>query len=906
MIQRQSEAVQFKTRDTREVSAQDVGVAPIRPNQVTEVGDSNWRNSLVKDIAGPLVQALDKMAVQHLEDQYLEGQALAGQIQSEEEIEGNPLTRDWKVAGYRDVMGKLSMADQQAQLAKDMVWLREEDPQAMHDYLVKQRNAITPTLNSLSRQERANTFGKLLLSERTAITKHGEEHQKFQVDQQTKAIRSSLIPSMQLLTDERTNAALSGSADSTKAYQARLDQTAGILIADVWQNERLPTAAKQKLTAEYLGLALASENIGLYEFLTQQQLGDSTGGDMLSRLDGDDVLKLSKQYQETLQKTVAERNMNFLNQKGKIESDMDAGTYNGTYEQTEQFYSDLVARRVIGPEGYTAGMNKYYDSLHKRGNSILAGDSYLRGDMQGLTHAGGEDKGREAIRKRMALQGMPLKDQISTWAVALNNNMASAGEEIGKLLGPAVMSLANPDGTKIQANTEALQHVNNLISTAPAEGQDVLASRIMQGMTADQRTKFQSMRRYAADGMSTDMALAEMAKQEKWAASLNEQQRAAIAQNKSTEINKSVQEITVAGPFTQFWQAITGSTEGTIEPRAGWFSDKTVANKYLQNVRSDVLMQAHEIAQAYPHLSSAEAAEQAMASTASRTVKTANGPLVVPRGSTVDTYFGVKGVPNGVIGQALDKITKPSQDGNRTFFEVRGRKVIMQEYTPDGAVTGVFREIEPKQVQEAVREITDKRREIVGKHSGAGVTVQRDTASVTYNGVNTAGAEDALMYQFRTNLVQNEGVRDTPYEDLSGKVVNGKKVQTVGVGVSSHNKHFPKVGPDGRVDKGRISESFKGASNDAAKAAVRLQRATGLQAPEQFLLFAELAYQSGEGFVAIKDSTGNKPYGTLVDRLIAKDSEGAKQAFMQTPAYKHSGDSRRKHYMTLIEKSLKG
>lgn len=68
---------------------------------------------------------LGKMADIEFSNLYLEGQAQAGVIESEEELQGNQPIRDWKVAGYRDTMGKLALADIEAQLATDIGKLRE-------------------------------------------------------------------------------------------------------------------------------------------------------------------------------------------------------------------------------------------------------------------------------------------------------------------------------------------------------------------------------------------------------------------------------------------------------------------------------------------------------------------------------------------------------------------------------------------------------------------------------------------------------------------------------------------------------------------------------------------------------------------------------------------------------------
>ncbi len=87
----------------------------------------------------------------------------------------------------------------------------------------------------------------------------------------------------------------------------------------------------------------------------------------------------------------------------------------------------------------------------------------------------------------------------------------------------------------------------------------------------------------------------------------------------------------------------------------------------------------------------------------------------------------------------------------------------------------------------------------------------------------------------------------------AGSKGGGSQVlKTVGVGVASHNKWYPQVGPDGRVSPEAIQESFMGASNDAAKGGLRTLQQVGIDVSRMtpqnraaFLLASELSYQAG-------------------------------------------------------------
>ena len=167
-IKRDYQAPNFQVRDTREFSGQriaDVDARPVLPHQV---GDDTWRDKMLEGMMSQGAQVLNKMADQEFNNLYLEGQAQAGIIESEDELQGNPLTRDWKVAGYRDTMGKLALADTEAQFVADLPLLREKNPEDLQKYLSERRAKLTPALGSMSREARAAAAGQLLLQDRAA------------------------------------------------------------------------------------------------------------------------------------------------------------------------------------------------------------------------------------------------------------------------------------------------------------------------------------------------------------------------------------------------------------------------------------------------------------------------------------------------------------------------------------------------------------------------------------------------------------------------------------------------------------------------------------------------------------------------------------------------------------------
>lgn len=915
-VLRQSGDVNLGTKDTRQVGAQ-VQDATLRVNVPVSVGDTAWRANLVQGIASTVIKVGEKATSVAQENAYLEGQAQAGRVKSEEELDSNFLTKDWAVAGYRDTMGKLAMADTEAKMVQDMPDLSKKSPADMQAYLAERRASLTPQFSSLSREQRTNMFGQLLLSDRAAISKHNSEHVKYIVDTTAKGIQGQYLADAKSLDLLQQQAALSGNPKDVEAYNMQVEKTAGTIFTSIWSNPALARSpdVQKKLTTEALQHAIATDNVNLYNFLRDNELPDSDHpsgkSTILSRLDGPELVKLSEQHRASMQRTVAQRHAKQYTVKANAEAEMARGEYQGTMEETEGLANYWLAEKVIDGAGKESFMQKFFESKAKGTDMHGLADAALRGDMQYIS-----DKNKSVVDAYDSLdkvwakqaaggQSVPLHAQIGVLAGGLNNGMAEAGKRIGVRLGPALMQLERADGTMDAQHVQVLQTVNALVDNNV--NNPTAINQVLSGMSDAQQTKFLRMRELTKE-KPIDVAVRELAQIEKYEATLTPQQKAASSTTTTKDIMTEVADFDSQGLLMSMWNKVAApfssraASKSTVQPRDNnWFSDDKLANEYAGTMRSEITMEANSLSLTNPGLNAGALVNKAAANVASRTVKTEHGPLFLPRGSDTAKFFGVpSSVSSETVGKALDGMLKPKQDGNRMRFSVGLGGVAFQEYTPDGDPTSNAGIIDPKRVQGAVTEVLDKANVRAQEVHGTGKTVHAGEARVTFNGENTASLSPDLMFKFRTNLVNHEGVRAAPYEDLSGKVVAGKRITTVGVGVSSHNPHYPKVGPDGKVTPEAIRKSFEGASNDAALAGYRTAEAFGNTKDSAVLLFSELAYQSGTGFVDLPK------YKTFLQAMQSGDSATATAEFKRTPAYFHSQGARRKSYLNLIEQSMKG
>lgn len=896
-VLRQSQGVNLQQQDTRRYVQPDLQVAPMRPNATVEVGDSQWKGKLIEALTGQLAPLAKQYTETTQMEEYLRGQSQAGQIQSEAEIQGNPLTRDWAVAGYRDVMGNLQIADTDAQMAIDMKQLREQSPEKMQEYLAERRAAITANLSGMSREQRGSAFAKLLLSDRAAISKHAAEHQGFILDQKVRPVREQMLVDTAELEDVRKKAMVDP-ALYKDAYTKKLENTVGNMVTNIWNDPTLPKEVKQSFTVEALQHALNTGGVDVYNYFNNTQIDTGRGQKMrvLSMLDDKDTVKLSNQFKAAMQETALDRNMNELNRKADIESQMRDGTYQGTQDEVQQNANLWRAAGILRTqEAYEAHMQEYASMRSKVNDEARAASAFLTGNTQELANLNKTpQQALEAVEKRFAKQQLPLHARATQLLnVGERYGMADAYKAVGKYLGPAMMQLGNADGTINMDNAALFTAVTNRIAQAEDKGDRKAYTDLLEGMTPEQKKQMLTIRAYVGENLPVDEAMRRTAADQAKYAAMDPAMRAAMAPSRE-DITKALSEYDSQGTVMRTLRGMWDSTKGALAPNeTPWFNDPRLAERQVANMRGEILMEASNLSMTNPGMSAENLVNFAASNVKGRTVGTSQGPLTLPRGANLHSYFGVApSVAPERIGAAIDTILKPSQKGNRMEFEATPQGVRFREITPDGSRTPQVGILDAKSVSAAVNERMQAEAARANRVYGSGVNFTKNGITATFNGENTVAMQEPLMYAFRKNLVKNEGVRGEVYKDQKG-------IPTVGVGLTGD--YMPKAGPDGKISEAALNAGFKRASNDAAAAGLRAAEATGLTNDNAILLFSELGYHSGTGFL-----DKFKSYQETVRAMQTGDVQAAQEQFKKTPAYGVSGAERRKHYMDLIQKATKG
>lgn len=925
-IQRQYEQPNFSGRDTRQVQEQRVAGAGASGGPL-RAGDDQWQARLLTGLGQGASATMSKLADIEFSNAYLEGQAQAGVIQSEDELQGDPITRDWKVAGYRDTMGKLALADNEAQFQLDLPTLRQQSPEELQQYLAERRNRIMPAFASMSRDGRAAMAGQMLLQDRSAMTTYTTEHKKFIVEQRMQA--ESTLWGTQLRSFKGIQDQAAIGQTSPEAFNEQLRSTAGTAAA-TWFDPSLTTDVKQEITYRKMQAALNNDSVALYEYLANTAIPDGNGGEstLLSRLPFEQQSKLANQYREARSRTADARNLFRTAQVADLEAQIDAGHYNGTLEELTAQLGPMVVNKSMTGERYGSIINKYLDKRYKLEGNAALGEMLQRGDVNGiLTSDKSIGDAVNALESTMARRNVPPGQRLRTWLDVGLNGVDQGFKKAGETLGVALRQIQNSkDNEVLPQHLEVFRTINDSVRRAESNGLANSRVAVLSGLGEQDRMFAEQVLRLTDDGASLDDAVSTAKNSAAKDEGLSPSMRAARATENSKELSKAINSLEPMGLFASGWnhvKAAFGSADATadlaLRPRSyvgskdGWFSDSGSVQFYAEQSRDAIRAEADNTAILRPGATPAEVLNVAKANVAARTIQTQNGPVIFPRNTDYQAVFGVAPGNQAAIGPAIDTLLKSQAPDSRWRLTFAQGRLFAQEYDKQGERVGNGRFIEAE-VRGQIENDYKRQREEANYHYGTGKRQKVGDTVVQFSGNNSAGVPAGWMFGLRQNLVDHEGVKDTPYKDLSGnKDASGQAIMTVGVGVSSTNTHYPKAGPDGKVSQADINLSFLAASDDAAKSGASISRQIGQDNVYAFQLFSEIAYQSGPGFLNRKDKTGDT-YRAFVGTMQGTDTEAAKAAFKRTAAWYYSADpkdrnkvtKRQQSYLNQIDNAMKG
>lgn len=938
MVDRASTPVDYGVGRGPAVQGTNIGNAQNDPGKfgVAQQGvevDSGVSQNLLNAITSAAGKLTMKQLEMSQQEAYLAGSAAAGRQEEESSLESNIFTKNWATAGFRDTTGRLAQADAEAQTAVDMAKLREQSPEQFQAYLAERRSKLMPLTEGMSLEARKGMLAQQLTSERAAIKNHGVEHMKWIIDQQAKAVRSTISTSFTGLDQSKANG---------PAYEDGTNASFAAVYSNAWLNPNLPQDVKLKLVEESMGGALSRDHQKLFEKFrdTPVTLADGSQGTMFDQLPFDSQTKLAGAYRTSRERTVTARSNAWETQSGLMQAQWDDDTVPMQPFSELQAFMDQGEQAGLLKPGKRESMSEAWAKANRKkaATAGLAAD-YSTGNVQGIF---GKDKDEgeawAAWSRQQSVAGTPLPQVIaSALAIGQNHGFQTAFKGVGELTKAAVQQLGrNEEGNP--TNALMLKTVMQTIHQAEANGRDGAMSSYLSGFDDEAKGKivgFDERVRMGIDPVSAAREVHQIALQTAGLDSTTRNALAATNAKADVEIMAGIEAKTLFGSLgldVKSWFSSDATARKALGTDRAFFENEERVGNVLAQSRAAMLQELQYTSRTHPYASPAERKSMALSAVAARAIPTASGPLILPKlpaGVTVQSLFGVPtSTMTTTIGKAISQQFPLRDKSNRMAYNAFDGRITITEYNKDSAVVW-SQTVDPKSIAGA---IADEERKLNDKYqatSGAGVTLKVGEGQVTFNGETTTSISPTSMLNFRKSLVRDEGVRLTPYTDLANKVnpKTGKPIQTVGVGVSDTNTYYPAPGPDGKISQRDLNESFMKATDEAARGAQQVLRDTPNKKLDMILM--TLAYQSGVGnligpipkqkatTMGTAPMPGERPrdaqgipvyagiYGDFINSAIRGDKQAAVIALKGSPAYRASGETRRKHYLDMLDNAMR-
>lgn len=870
--------------------------------------------SSIVQIAAPLA---DQYVKKSTAEAYLRGAAAAGTIQSEDELETNPITANWAKAGYRDTIGKLAIADNLAEVSQATQIMRESSPEEFNQFLSEKRRKLLPQMEGMSLEARKTLMSQSLLNDRSAIKQHGAQHYKFIMEQKAIATKTGWdaavgnMNSAKLAKDTPGNDPVANLQDATQA-------AFGFVHAQ-FADPTLPSNIKFQQIGQMASAALqeGSDNTQLYETMrdTVVKWPDGTSHPILDGVPFEQAAQLNKEYVQAKGRQAFYQSAAASGQLAKWNAEFDDPLKPmPAWDDIQQFA--MVAHQKW-PDWFTEGKR---DSLFQQWNQAAAKKA-VTGDLASAAQVGDF----EAMRRlnKTPAEGLDAWDSIygrkmeaparmaTLIGMGLNGNDA-AFTKAGQQLAPTITQMMVSD--KIDpAGAASAKQVIITLNDAEDKGHRGAFQTFAQSMQPDARDLFMDIR----DNLRTNGGDATGAVMTARATQLKNQQvpkgvRDQLSMASDKDAVAFAQTLTAAGYLGTAWDTIKGLRPGqggtaqqqrnALTVTEGLFESPGATAAIEGPIQQDVVEGATLMNRRSPYSGIEANGRKALADTVSRMIPTESGPIVWPRNQALQQVF--PGIDPSVqadrVGAAIDKMVPTPKDARMQFTFGNNGEMLYQAFSKKTGqpISGQSGILDPRSVAPVIKQMQQDMAERAKAIAGAGVTVN----DKTFNGDNTAGLGNGAMFDFRKVVAQHEGAGLTPAPDV-GKQINtktGKPVMTVG-GVSDTNDFYPEVGPDGKVTAANMSQAFTKATNAAMVSATKIlpqiNMAGNVKAAH---LLGEIAYQAGAGNLtsatykpllgAMRDlGTGNNPVEEL----------------KKTPVYKMSGESRRKYYENTLNQIMK-
>lgn len=867
MVTRNSEQFNAPAAPGAKVRGASVGNAQVRADKFRENREAEGieqADMTSLRLLSRVVEQGSQLASQAIQrsatEAYLNGAAQAGTVKSEAELEADPFTRAWAGQGYRDTMGRVTQAEVEARILTDMPKMREASPEKYNEYLAERRAELLPALEGMSLTQRASATQNILMNERANIKKHAAEHSKFIVETEDRSVKAIVGVNVRALNEAKSDSA---------TYRAQTEATMTALYGNVVMNEKLPLKVKERIVGEALQFALQSDHLQLYDLFQNEKvtLPDGSTGPLASMLTWDDQVSISKAYRESLNRTEAVRAQNYTLEQARMEADWDDVNTPPMQEQAMLDFSQQGIERGFMKSGEQKSFQEsYYKAMAKKVGATDLATAWEAGDTGKLISLNKTDEeGQAAWMATVGRRLNPAELTTQLIGIGVYKGRPAALRQLGEVLRPAIAQIGLTDDMD-PGSAQALSATMLTLDKAERDNRPGLFSSIMQTYPPELQAKMSYIREGLRVGLSPTAAIAQAQSQIAAESKMTPQERAAMGAahaKDNADIVNSLEPRSFADTLwlkAKSFVSADAANELAATPRSHWFENEERVAEAGAAAKFAMLEELRSISTSNPFMGAEARKTAALSRLGARTVETEHGPFILPRGTTVQQYFGVPASTGKErVGAALNEFVKPAE-GNRLVFRVNeGGALMFKELSKGGQPVrdGI---LDPRMVAPMVQQQQEREVQQYKAESGPGITYN----GFQFNGDNTVGMGNRAMLEMRKFAL------DSPHYAFQFK------------------------------DAAAGNHTVKFVTNQAAKVAKDLVRQTRKPTQPALNLFAEMAIVTD---MKVKD---RKDYRPLLVALAGSDEAAAQAAMRGTTLYKSSKPERQALYDSMIQQIMRG
>lgn len=906
MVARTSERMDSPGRNVPQVSTQGLGAAPVQNKRGAfsthvNLAESHLRgtpvakeNPVLAALLGVAKKGVDAWIETERQEAHLQGSAdrLAGV--AEEDMETNFFTHSWSVAGHRDTSGMLAIANYEAGLLSEMGKMREMAPSEAAKFISAKRKELQPTIAAMSREGRQKTFSQLLSIDNTIIRKQATEHQKYIVDQMTKAISVSASVALDMVTATK---------DDPPAHLAAQENFVVWYAENVLNNPNLPPDVKEEILVDSMTQGMRDGNLELYNLGRQLKVGKTEGGrdmTLVNTLSFENQIKLSKAYEQGKNLNEAQTSQTWWGNTTDMEmSQVDGRAY--SYDTYAQHVDQGVQKGFISPSSAMSMKLSYAKSMADTEAAANMVSAYESGNYDVMARSG---MTFEKVTTTVEAQWVQANPELTANDIALRHleistrtGNPSAQKRAGVLIQPSIGALMTSKSEEVDpSSAQIITQMFSLVDAAEERGFTMSRANVLSALDPAQ-SSFVSMvmENHRIKGLDPVDAIQSAREAMRRAESMSPAHKQEHMRAQSAVDSKILQKASDPNTFwNQLWRAPAAmlgigdaATYQGVRPESDG-SDSTVTAIRQSLTQYAVGEELQAINNTGLVLSEDAKEKDAVGRVLNRLIPTEGSSLILPRGTNMNSMFGLEPSYNREnIGKALEKAAY--REGLIPVYQMQEGTVRVDYYNDRGDTTPVaVTHFDPKGIGQVAKELRREADVKANTEYGTGTTVKGPNgAEVTYNGDNSARVPNTIAKQVRDTLVKFEGVRNQAYADGSG----GK--QSIGVGVNSSNPDVFKTIEvvNGVASNSSISSSFMSASNFAMTKAVNTLESAGMYDPNNvhlISLMTNLIYQ--------RPATTEEHGEPLLRAIRDGNRAEAVRVVKETTAYKHAGDNRKKFY----------